>query len=567
MYLPFWRSSETTIENTRGMPKDTAFSHLSSAYGKNHYSIDKPFQMMLRYFAGDNLNLESLGGYAGKELYEIAHYVDHFAEPKLVTWSIDAERVDEVWLAPSERGALDEILQGFKVNRSPYKPGGNWFEHYACIYLIADPGLACIVTLTNQTAYALFKYGSEEQKKSVPYLIGESSPQKFGATWFTEIQGGSDLGANKVEAVKSGNSWEINGDAKYFASDAGLADYALVTARVKDSPGGAKGLSLFLVPKVNSSGERNFRIRRLKDKGATRNVPTGEVEFKNSEASTIGEASKGIYYAMETLTVSRLANSMGALGLARKAYLEAYYYCQKRASFGKKLIEHPLIQKDLLEMEMCIEGTMALSLKAIHEFEQNWHQVPPYSQDYDYARVLTHIAKNLTGDMSAEVTKKAMELHGGIGFLSEFPIERLHRESLVTPIWEGGSNIQALDMLEALSKGASQVLLNDLSSYETRIKEKSEVFGMCRRTIEETLGLLTRSSKQIVEFYAKDYLGKLGHSLAAIILLDLGNSLHSERFLLGGELYFCKFVRQNGEYLSEQALSKVRRYISIDVED
>ncbi len=520
---------------------------------------------MLKYFANETLNLKSLGEYVGNELYETAQYVDQFAEPKLVTWGINGERVDEAWLAPSERTALEKLLHEFGVNRSPYKQGGNWFEHYASIYLIADPGIACVITLTNQTAYALFKYGNEEQKKAIPYLIGEAPPQKFGATWFTEIQGGSDLGANKVEATKKGDDWTINGDTKYFASDAGLADYALVTARDKDSPSGAKGLSLFLLSKLDSSGKRNFLVRRLKDKSATRNVPTGEVEFRDSEASIIGEASKGIYYTMENLTVSRLANSMGALGLARKSYLESYYYCQKRSSFGKKLSEHPLIQKDLLEMEIWIEGSMALSFKAINAFQQNWHLVPPYSQNYDYARVLTHIAKTLTGDMSAEVTKKAMELHGGIGFLSEFPIERLHRESLVTPIWEGGSNIQALDMLEALlSKGASQILLSDLKLYETRIKDGKEIFEKCRRIIEETLGLMTRSPRQVVEFYAKDYLAKLGHSLAAIILLDLGNSLSSERFLLGGELYFYRFLRQNEEYLPERIVSKARHFISID---
>ena len=91
----------------------------------------------------------------------------------------------------------------------------------------------------------------------------------------------------------------FGGDTKYFASNAGLADYALVTARPKGAPNGAKGLGLFLVPRLDSSGRRNFTIRRLKEKSATRSVPTGEVEFHDSEASTVGSIDDGIYVTME----------------------------------------------------------------------------------------------------------------------------------------------------------------------------------------------------------------------------------------------------------------------------
>ena len=260
------------------------YSHLSNSYGKNHFEIDKPLQLILQYFVGKVQDLSSLGSFAGKELYEVADYVDKIANPKQIMWSINGERVDEVWLAPSERLVLEKLFKEFDVNRSPYR-GGTWFDHYASIYLISDPGIACILTVTNQTAYALHKYGDEEQKKLVPALIGEMNVIRYGATWFTELQGGSDLGTNLVEAIQEGNVWRMNGDTKYFASNAGLADYALVTARPKGAPSGAKGLGLFLVPKYDSSGKRNFIVRRLTEKSATISVPTGEVEFHNSEAS------------------------------------------------------------------------------------------------------------------------------------------------------------------------------------------------------------------------------------------------------------------------------------------
>ncbi|MEM3632323.1 MAG: hypothetical protein QXY52_05735, partial [Conexivisphaerales archaeon] len=133
-----------------------AYIHLSNSYGKNHFLVDKPLQLILRYFTGRVPDLSSLGSYAGKELYEVADYVDKLANPKLIMWSINGERVDEVWLAPSERLVLDTLFKKFKVNRPQYRDG-TWFDHYASIYLISDPGIACILTVTNQTAYALYK--------------------------------------------------------------------------------------------------------------------------------------------------------------------------------------------------------------------------------------------------------------------------------------------------------------------------------------------------------------------------------------------------------------------------
>ena len=241
-----------------------AYGHLTNSYGTNHFDVDKPFQAILRYFTGKVNDFSALGSFAGKELHEVADYVDKTAHPKHVMWSVNGERVDEVWLAPSEREALERLFKEFRVNAPPYRKG-DWFEHFASIYLISDPGIACILTVTNQTAYALFKYGSAEQKKLIPGLIGEAEDVTYGATWFTELQGGSDLGAHTSSAVEKDGAWLIQGDTKYFASDAGLADLALVTARPKDVPPGVKGLVLFLVPKLDSKGRRTFLVSRLKD--------------------------------------------------------------------------------------------------------------------------------------------------------------------------------------------------------------------------------------------------------------------------------------------------------------
>jgi alkylation response protein AidB-like acyl-CoA dehydrogenase len=521
---------------------DETYRHLSNSYGKNHFEVDNPFQLILKYF-GKTPDLAALGAFAGRELYEVADYVDKAAKPRLVTWSINGERVDEVWLDPSERGVLGRLFKEFGVNKSPYR-GGSWFDHYASIYLISDPGIACILTVTNQTAYALFKYGDQEQKELVRSLIGESDAISYGATWFTELQGGSDLGANLVESYQDGDRWRISGDTKYFASDAGLADYALVTARPRGAPPGAKGLGLFLVPRYDSEGRRNFDVRRLKDKSATVSVPTGEVEFHGSEAGPVGDVGEGIYYTLENLMVSRLANSFGALGIARKAFLEAYYYAQKRKAFGKFLVEHPLVQRDLLEMEVYIEGALALAFKAVDQFEKSWRDTPPYTGAYHYARLLAHITKNITADMASQTTKTAMELLGGLGFLNEYPVERLHREALITPIWEGPSNIQALDMLEVMAKKKAHLtLVEDIRAMQGGIVDGKDAAEFALKGLGEALTRLSSMGETEAQFAAKDALNTLGHAIATTMLLRIGNSLGIQRFVNVGELYATRFLK------------------------
>ena len=517
---------------------------------------------MLRYFTGKVPDLSALGAFAGRELYEVADYVDKVANPKQVMWGVNGERVDGVWLDPSERTALERLLREFGVNRPQYR-GGTWFDHYAAIYLISDPGIACILTVTNQTAYALYKYGDDSQKKIISAMIGEAPEIKYGATWFTELQGGSDLGSNLVEAVEEGGLWRINGDTKYFASNVGLADFALVTARPRGAPQGAKGLGLFLVPKEDSKGNRNFDFRRLKEKSATVSVPTGEVEFHGSEARPVGDLRNGVYYTLEDLVVSRLANSFGALGVARKAYLEAYYYAQKRKAFGKVLIEHPLVCRDLLDMEVHLEGALALGLKAVDQFQKSWTQVPPYAAAYHYARLLAHITKNVTADMASHVSQMAMELHGGVGFLEEFPVERLHREALITPIWEGPSNIQALDMLEVMSKKQAQVtMLEDLKGIAGSAVQGKEVAESAIRKAEEALGRLSSADEAAAQFYAKDVLDTLGHAIATVMLIRMGNNPESGRFLTVARLYANRFL--DGRPYPPEAMADASKVIKIE---
>jgi acyl-CoA dehydrogenase len=490
---------------------------ISAAYGLNHYTLDLPYRRLLRAHLGEEPDLAALGEYVGGDVYEVAYRVDLLSQPLLANWDYRGDNPDVVILDPAERRVLLDLVGRFGVNRHPFE-GRSWHHHYAGIYLIGDPGLSCILTITIQTAYALYKYAPAEIRDLYTQLAGIREPYLWGATWFTEAQGGSDLGANETLAEPSGGLWRLTG-YKYFSSGAGLADVALATARPPGARPGAKGLALFAVPRLDSEGRLNYRVRRLKWKSGTVAVPTGEVEFLGSEAYLLGEADKGIYYTLEDLMVSRLANSIGALGIARKAYLEAYGFASTRRAFGRRIIEHPLLARDLLESELLIEAGLAMTLKAISLFDEAWHDTPPYTPRYHYARLMTHIAKNYTADIAAQVTRTAMEVFGGIGFLHEFAVERWHREALITPIWEGTSNIQALDMLEAMvKKSAHEGLLAEAEALATSQQDT--------RTAEAALEALTstltwlQEDPGMAEWRAKRALTRLADASAVLLLLD-----------------------------------------------
>lgn len=510
----------------------------SYAYGKNHWLLEPDLKPILRRYWQDlpqhEEALTAFGALAGGRAYEVADYVDHQAPPVLVMHDLDGNRIDRARLSPAHANLLKDIVH---INRPPYD-GGSWHHHFALGYLLADPGLYCTLIVTNQTAYAIHKYAPGHRDWLEPLLSGEA----WGATWMTETQGGSDLGANTTTArLLEDGLWRLHGEEKYFASNAGLADLAVVTARPEGARPGPKGLALFLVPRLSEQDELNFRVRRLKDKSATRAVPTGEVEFHGSEAWLVGEADLGIYYTLENLTVSRLANAIGAMGLARKAHLESLFRTRARSAFSKPLVEHPLIRRDLTDLAVRTAGGLSLVFHAIEAFDQAWHDVPPYTPRYHYARFLSHLTKNRTADHAAEVTRLAMELFGGLGFLEEYAVGRLHREALVTSIWEGTSNIQALDMLEAMQKkGAHEPflaefipLLESAGTAEARLAQE---------TLEKTVVHLGGLSPEEAQWYGKEALAALADAAQVALLYVLAEQA-GERYAKLAGLYAHRFLR------------------------
>jgi alkylation response protein AidB-like acyl-CoA dehydrogenase len=384
------------------------------------------------------------------------------------------DRAGTLWLRMFDHlgKRVDEILYPREyqaILRRGYRSGVVWraleekslLPTYLLMYNISfhDPGICCPYTVSLGTAVPLAKYGSGElQLRFLPQLSRKDDSVWQGATWMTEIKGGSDLGA-AVETIArpSGDCWRLTGD-KYFASNAS-AELAVVAARPDRAAAGVRGLALFLVPRYRRDGELNYFIRRLKDKIATRSVPTGEIELKDSEGYLLGSGDSGIYLILEVLNLSRVANSVVSVALAQRAMANALSYAEHRTAFGKPILDHPLLRHQFQSRLNALRSAFALAWDSVQLLNDVWMERPPYSDRYHLFRLVAHLAKYWTAEFAVDTAKWAMEVHGGLGVLAEYGAERWYREAMILAIWEGTSHRQILDGLEVMERKQAHKML------------------------------------------------------------------------------------------------------------
>jgi alkylation response protein AidB-like acyl-CoA dehydrogenase len=389
----------------------------------------------------------------------ISDSIDRAGTPWLRMFDRSGKRVDEILYAREYQTML----------RRGYRVGVVWralqekslIPTYQFMYDISfhDPGVCCPYTVSLGTAVPLAKYGSAElQARFLPQLLRTDDSVWQGATWMTEIKGGSDLGA-AVETVArpAGDSWRLTGE-KYFASNAG-AELAVVAARPEGAAAGVRGLALFLVPRYREDGTLNYFVRRLKDKIATRSVPTGEVELKESEGYLLGGADAGIYLILEVLNLSRVANSVVSVALAQRAMADALAYAEQRTAFGKRILDHPLLRHQFEKRMNALRAAFALAWESVQLLNEVWMERPPYSERYHLFRLVAHLAKYWTAEFAVDTAKWGMEVHGGLGVLAEYGAERWQREAMILAIWEGTSHRQILDGLEVMERKRAHKML------------------------------------------------------------------------------------------------------------
>jgi acyl-CoA dehydrogenase len=434
----------------------------------NFFREDPHFQSVIRqHLQGDFLHwaekeLDEFGELCANKIDERARHTDREGQPKLIKYDRYGEDISEVWLNEGYKQTVDEVynrgIVGYVHKEIPaLKQKGNYIYSFAQGYLLsqAEAGFHCPVTLTAATAYLLDKYGSDQLKEQfLPHVISTGEIERYeGATFLTERQGGSDVGANETKAVFDGEHYRLYGE-KYFASNAGACGVATVLARKEGAPIGTKGLSLFLVPWRNEDGTLNgIQLRRLKDKLGVRAVPSGEVVFEGAKAYVIGDASKGFYYMMEALNLSRVCNAVASIGVMRRALSEAKKYSFHRYTFGSQLASFPMVRETLTKLTLKQEVETSAVFQLIALFDRNSAEDAIFTEEEKVMnRLLIALLKLETAEQAIHFSHEAIELHGGNGYIEDFVTPRLLRDAQVLTVWEGTANILGLEVLRLMKK-------------------------------------------------------------------------------------------------------------------
>jgi alkylation response protein AidB-like acyl-CoA dehydrogenase len=442
----------------------TGAATVPDSRGTNLFAADPSFDSLLSLYLAPALHahlkphLERLGALAGSELDDLALTADK-NPPELHHRTRAGE--DRQWIEkhPAYR-RLEEVAFGeFGLAAMSHRAGVlGWPQplppaaKYALSYLYvqAEFGACCPISMTDSLARTLSRYGDAALvARHLPGLTSQDlDALTQGAMFMTEQGAGSDVGATATRAVQDGDAWRLHGE-KWFCSNAD-ADLALVLARPDGALAGTKGLSLFLLPRALPDGTPNsYRILRLKEKLGTRDMPSGEIRLDGALAYLVGDPGRGFVQMADMINMSRLSNGMRAAGMMRRALTESLFIARNRIAFGRRLIDLPLMQRQLLKIMLPAEAA-----RSVLFFTSN--ELAKADQGDDDARrrvrLLTPLLKFRACRDARRVTGDAMEVRGGCGYVEEWSDARRLRDAHLGSIWEGTSNIVALDALRAIRK-------------------------------------------------------------------------------------------------------------------
>ena len=421
-------------------------------------------------------DLQAMGELAGGELYDLC-LEDRLNEPVLINWDAWGERVDriqvtEVWRR-AERIAAEHglIATAYDQRHGPWSR----VHQFALVYLFTPSNdmYSCPLAMTDGAARILIDSGNQELiNRAVPHLTSRDPEQFWTAgQWMTELTGGSDVGVSETVAAQDEEGrWRLTG-RKWFTS-AITSQMALTLGRPVDNGPGGRGLALFYVNTRDEDGRPNhLRVERLKDKLGTRKLPTAELTLEETPAELVMEAANGVRNITPLLNITRLWNSVTAISYMRRGLALAEDYARKRVAFGATLAEKPLHAETLAEQEAEFMAAFHFTF-AVVELMGRVEAGAGDETDAQLLRLLTPIVKLLTGKQAMAVVSEVIESFGGAGYVEDTGLPALLRDAQVLPIWEGTTNVLALDTLRALHKvGGLEVLADRMDALAAPIRE------------------------------------------------------------------------------------------------
>jgi len=450
------------------------------------------------------------------------------SEPKLTQWNAWGERVDRLELTPAWIAAQPLAAKyGIVAAGHETTHGTHARVHqFAMMYLFhcASEFYTCPLAMTDGAVTAIKAAKNEKLiERALPHFLSRD-PQQFwiSGQWMTENAGGSDVAGSETVAREENGRWRLYG-RKWFTS-AINAQAALALARPHGSSPGTDSLALFYVEPQKSDGRwRNIRLDRLKDKLGTRELPTAEIHLEGTPAELVGEARHGVRQIAPMLGITRTWNAIGALATMRRCIALARDYANRRIVFGRPLAEQPLHQDTIAGMQAEFEAAFHLSFY-VTELLGRAQMGQADEAQQNLLRLLTPLIKLWTGKLAVTIASETCECFGGAGYLEDSGIPQLLRDAQVWAIWEGTSNVQALDFLRAFrGNGGLQPLLSAQRAILSQVQAPE--LEACARTARDSATQLTEwlqkatgGERERMEAGARDIAIGLARTLALSLL-------------------------------------------------
>lgn len=501
----------------------------------NQYDDDRVLQSYLKrrlpagMLAEIEPGLRKLGKRAVTDIME--HGNDAETHPPVhVPYDPWGVRIDEITVSRGWK-ELDRIAAEEAIVATGYeRKHGAWSRvHQFARILLYNPSSAiytCPLAMTDGAARLIETYGDAALKRDVlPHLVSRD-PATFWTSgqWMTERTGGSDVGLSETVAKLENGTYRLYGN-KFFTS-AVTAQVAMTLARIEGAPAGGKGLSLFYIKVKDDNGRlQNIQINRLKDKLGTRALPTAELDLNGTPATLVGEPGNGVKKISTLFNITRMYNAVCAVSGMRRGIALARDYARRRVAFKHPLSELPLHVETLAAMETEYEGAFHLVFRLVELLGKDDTQTATRDETA-VLRLLTPIAKLYTGKQGVAVASEVVECFGGAGYMEDTGIPRILRDSQTLAIWEGTTNVLALDTLRAIEKDLAfppflaEIRARAAASKHPDLAEAAVKVRVAADRLEGYLPMAIGGGMDFVEAGARAFAYSLARTYTGSLLLE-----------------------------------------------
>jgi len=462
-------------------------------------------------------DLVGLGALAGTEEARSHGMLANQNPPRLTPYDRYGNRIDEVEFHPSWHWLMERAV-GHGLAATPWESDSPHAHVRRAAGFMAwshtEPGHGCPVSMTYAAVPAL-RADDAIAKEWTPLLASTTYDpglrplaDKRGALagmGMTEKQGGSDVRANVTRAVATGTDGEYTLHGHKWFTSAPMNDVFLVLAQAE------AGVTCFVVPRVLPDGSRNrLDVVRLKDKLGNRSNASGELELDGTVAARLGDEGRGVRTIIEMVAATRLDCVLGSTSLMRRALNEAAWHVAHRSAFGSLLADKPLMQNVVADLAIEVEAATALGVRlaAAVDRAEDPHEAA-------LRRIALPLAKFWVCKRTPAVVAEALECLGGNGYVEESGLPLLYREAPLNSVWEGSGNVNALDVLRALSREPAV-----LDAWLTEVGRARGGDARLDRAIEQTLALLGDAAT--LEGSARRLAGQMAACLQGSLLVRFG---------------------------------------------